>query len=80
MNLLWAIIIGILAGWLAGVFVRGGGFGLIGNLIVGVIGAVVGVFLFDVLDISAYGTLGSFVMMVIGAVAFLLLIRVIKRA
>lgn len=80
MQILWTIIIGILAGWIAGVLVKGRGFGLIGDLIVGIIGSFVGSFLFTALGLTAYGDFGSFVMMVIGAVAFLAVIKMIKHA
>ena len=55
MNFLWFSIIGAVAGWLAGQIIRGRGFGLIGNLIVGVIGALLGGILFDLLRIAAGG-------------------------
>ncbi len=48
MELLWFILIGIAAGWLAGQIMKGGGSGLVGDLIVGVIGALLGGFLFGV--------------------------------
>ena len=57
MNLLWFLIVGIVAGWLAGVLVKGGGFGVIGDLIVGAIGAVLGGWLFTTLGASAGGGL-----------------------
>jgi len=79
MNILWAIVVGIVAGWLAGVLVKGGGFGLLGNLLVGIIGSFVGGFVFNALNIAAYGSIGSFVTMVVGAVVFLLLISLIKK-
>ncbi|MGH8701788.1 MAG: GlsB/YeaQ/YmgE family stress response membrane protein, partial [Burkholderiales bacterium] len=44
MGLLWSLIIGLVAGWLAGMLVKGGGFGLIGDLVVGVVGAFLGGF------------------------------------
>ncbi|RIK56098.1 GlsB/YeaQ/YmgE family stress response membrane protein, partial [candidate division KSB1 bacterium] len=65
---------------LAGTIMKGSGFGLIGNLVVGVIGALLGGFIFDVLSIQSYGLIGSLVMSVVGAVALLALIRVIKKA
>ena len=46
MGLIWFLVVGVVAGWLAGVLVKGGGFGLVGDLVVGVIGAVLGGFLF----------------------------------
>ena len=79
MNFVWFILIGICAGWLAGQFMKGGGFGLIGDLIIGVIGALLGGFLFGLLGISANGLLGSLVTATIGAMALIALLRVIKR-
>jgi uncharacterized membrane protein YeaQ/YmgE (transglycosylase-associated protein family) len=81
MNLLWFLIVGLVAGWLAGTLVKGGGFGLVGDLIVGVVGAFVGGFLFSTFGVSAGGGLiGSIVVATIGAVVLLFLVRLIKRA
>ena len=81
MNFLWFLIIGLVAGWLAGVLMKGGGFGMVGDLVVGVIGAVLGGWLFGALGISAGGGLiGSLVVATIGAVVLLFLVRLIKRA
>lgn len=81
MSLLYFLVVGLVAGWLAGVLVKGGGFGLIGDLIVGVIGAVVGGWLFSTLGASAGGgLLGSIVVATIGAVVLLFIVRLIKRA
>jgi uncharacterized membrane protein YeaQ/YmgE (transglycosylase-associated protein family) len=56
MDLVWFLIIGLIAGWLAGQFVKGGGFGLLGDLIVGVVGALIGGFLFRVLGLPRAGS------------------------
>ena len=80
MYLLWVVLIGILAGWLAGQITKGGGFGVLGDLIVGILGSLLGSFLFGVFGIVAYGLVGRLVMAVIGAVVLLWLIRLIKRA
>jgi uncharacterized membrane protein YeaQ/YmgE (transglycosylase-associated protein family) len=79
MNIIWFLIIGLLAGWIAGLLMRGHGFGFLGNMIVGIIGAVIGGFVFDLLDIAAYGLLGSLIMSVVGAVVLLFLTGLIKR-
>ena len=79
MQFLWFILIGIAAGWLAGQFMKGGGYGLVGDLIVGVIGALLGGFLFGLLGISASGLLGSLVTATVGAVVLIALLRVIKK-
>ena len=59
---------------------KGGGFGLLGNIIVGIIGAVVGGFLFGALGIAAGGLIGSIVTATVGAVVLLFLIGLIKKA
>ena len=81
MSLLWFLLIGIAAGWLAGQVMKGGGFGLVGDLVVGVIGAFIGGWLFGVLGISAGGGLvGSLVCATIGAIVLIFLVRLLKRA
>jgi uncharacterized membrane protein YeaQ/YmgE (transglycosylase-associated protein family) len=80
MDIIWFLIIGIVAGWLAGKVMRGGGFGLVGDLVVGVIGALLGGFLFGMLGLSASGLIGSLVTATVGAIVFLFLIHLIKRA
>ena len=80
MDILWFILIGIAAGWLAGQIMKGGGFGLLGDLIVGVVGSLLGGFLFRLLGISAAGLLGSLITATVGAVVLVALLRAIKRS
>lgn len=80
MWIIWTIVIGILAGWIAGQLVKGRGMGVVVDLIVGIIGSFLGGFVFGLLGLAAYGLLGRLVMSVIGAVILLLLIRLIKRS
>jgi uncharacterized membrane protein YeaQ/YmgE (transglycosylase-associated protein family) len=79
-DILWFLLIGLVAGWLAGMIMKGSGFGLIGDLVIGVIGALLGGFLFGLLGITAYGLLGSLILATIGAIVLLVLIRAIRRA
>jgi len=79
MNLIWFLIIGLIAGWLAGLIMKGKGFGLIGNLIVGVIGALLGGWVFGLLGIAAYGLIGSLVAALVGAIILLFLIGLVKK-
>jgi uncharacterized membrane protein YeaQ/YmgE (transglycosylase-associated protein family) len=75
------LVIGAIAGWLAGQIVKSGGFGLIVDIIVGIVGAVIGGYLAGVLGISIGGGLiSSIIVAVIGAVILLLVLRLIKRA
>jgi uncharacterized membrane protein YeaQ/YmgE (transglycosylase-associated protein family) len=74
------LIIGAIAGWLAGVLVKGGGFGLIVDIIVGIVGAFIGGWLAGVLGIGlGGGWIASIITAVIGAVILLFIIRLFRR-
>lgn len=80
-GLLVFLLVGLIAGWLASMLVRGGGFGLVGDLVVGVIGAFIAGFLFPRLGISlGAGLVGQIIAAVIGAVILLVILRAVKRA
>ncbi len=75
------LAVGAIAGWLAGVVVRGGGFGLLGNIVVGIVGALLGSWLFKQLGVRVGADLvNSIVTAFIGAVVLLLIVVMIKRA
>jgi len=79
-NIIAWLIIGALAGWLAGTFVRGGGFGLIGDIVVGIIGAFIGGWLAGVLHIHVgTGWVSAIITAAIGAVLLLLVLRAVRR-
>ena len=79
-SLLVFLLVGAVAGWLAGQIVKGYGFGLLGNIVVGIVGAFVAGFLMPRLGLGIpAGILGSIIYATVGAVLLLLLIRVIKR-
>jgi len=80
MWIIWEIIIGIVIGWLAGQIVKGRGMGLLADLIVGVLGSILGGWIFGLLGLAAYGLIAQLIMGVAGAVVLLLLIRAIKKA
>jgi uncharacterized membrane protein YeaQ/YmgE (transglycosylase-associated protein family) len=80
-NIVWFVLVGLIAGWLAGQLMRGGGFGVLGDIVVGIVGALIGGFLFSSLGIYAGGgLLGAIIVATIGAVVLILLLRLIKRA
>jgi len=79
MGLIWFLLIGLIAGWLAGQFMRGGGYGVIGDMIVCVIGALIGGWLFGMLGIGAGGLLGAIITAFVGAVILIALLRLIRR-
>lgn len=80
MSFIWFILIGLVAGALAGQIVSGGGFGIIGDIIIGIVGALLGGFLFNTFGISTGGGLiGSLIVATIGAVVLLWGIRLVNR-
>ena len=75
------LVIGAVAGWLAGLLMRGGGFGILGNIIVGILGALVGGWLFKLLKISVGGEwVGPIVTATVGAVVLLFVISLFRKA
>jgi uncharacterized membrane protein YeaQ/YmgE (transglycosylase-associated protein family) len=81
MEFVWFICIGLAAAWMAGQLKTGSGFGILGDIIVGVIGALLGGFVFHTLGFSTGGKLfGSLIVATIGAVALLSLLRLTKKA
>ena len=80
MEFVWFVIVGLVAGWLAGVIMKGGGFGVVGDIVVGIIGALLGGWLFSTMGVSAGGgLLGAIVVALIGAIILIFLLRLIKR-
>ncbi|MCH8527333.1 MAG: GlsB/YeaQ/YmgE family stress response membrane protein [Kiritimatiellae bacterium] len=80
MTLLGVVIMGGLAGWISGLLMKGSGFGLFGNIVVGILGAIFGGWLFRQLGITT-GTefLSSLITAVVGAMSLLFLISLVKR-
>ncbi len=79
MGWLWWIIIGAIAGWLAGKIMRGGGFGLLVNIIVGIVGAIIGGRVFGLLGITTGGVIGTLITALVGAILLLWIISLFRR-
>lgn len=80
MGFLWFVLIGLAAGWLAGRLLRGSSFGAVGDIAVGVVGALIGGSLFRTFGVSVRGgLLGSLIVATIGAVILLYLLRFLER-
>lgn len=73
------LLVGALAGWISGLIARGGGFGVVGNIIVGVIGAFLGNFCFGLLGMAATNILGRLIFAVIGSLVFVWLLKFVRR-
>ena len=81
MNLLYLIVVGLIAGWLAGQVMKGGGYGMLADIVLGILGGVVGGWLFGALGIwPGGGLIGSIVVAFIGAMILVWVTRVLKRA
>ncbi len=75
------IVVGLIAGWLAGLVMKGGGYGIIVDIILGIVGGIVGGWLFGMLGIGAGGgMIGSIIVAFVGAVILVGITRLIKRA
>ena len=81
MGIVYWIVVGLVAGWLAGQVMKGGGYGLVVDILLGLVGGVVGGWLFGALGIGAGGgMLGSIIVAFVGAVILVALTRALKRA
>jgi len=81
MGLLYWIVVGLIAGWLAGQIMRGGGYGVLVDIVLGMLGGIVGGWVFGMLGIwPGGGVIGSIIVAFVGAVILVWLTRVLKRA
>jgi len=81
MEFVWFILVGLVAGWLAGVIMKGGGYGVVGDIVVGIVGALIGGWLFTKMGVSSGGGLiGAIIVALVGAIILIALLRLIKRA
>jgi uncharacterized membrane protein YeaQ/YmgE (transglycosylase-associated protein family) len=78
-GLIWWIIVGLIAGWAAGKIMKGGGYGVVADIVLGIVGAVVGGWLMGMLGIHAGGTVGTILVAILGAVFLIWLTRLIKK-
>ena len=78
-HLIYFLLIGLAAGWLAGQITKGSSFGLVNDLIIGVIGSFLGGILFSILGFSATGLIANLIVATVGAIALLFLVRQINR-
>ena len=80
-GLLWWIVVGLIAGWLAGKVMKGGGFGVLMDIVIGMAGGILGGWVFGLLGVYPRGGLiGSVLVAFVGAVILLWLARLIKKA
>lgn len=78
-SLVAALLIGAIAGWLAGKLMKGGGFGLFGNIVIGIIGAIIGGFVFGLIGLRADGFIGAIIVATVGAGILLYVVGLFKK-
>jgi len=79
MGFIWYILIGIVAGYLAGKIMRGGGFGLLVNLLLGIVGGVLGGWVFGLFGLSTTSIIGNLITSTVGAVLLLWIASLFKK-
>jgi uncharacterized membrane protein YeaQ/YmgE (transglycosylase-associated protein family) len=79
-GILWWIIVGLIAGWLAGRVMKGGGYGVLADIVLGILGAILGGWIFSKMGMGATSTIGAIIVAFIGAVILVGLARLVKRA
>ena len=78
MELIYTLLIGLVAGWLASLLMRGSRKSILIYLIIGVIGALIGGFLFNLVGLAAYGLIGRLIMATLGAVVLIAILRALR--
>ena len=79
-GIIWWIVVGLIAGWLAGQVMKGGGYGVLADIVLGILGGILGGWIFGKMGIGAGGTIGSIVVAFVGAIILVGLTRLVKRA
>ncbi len=76
-TVIWWLIVGLIAGFLASLVMRGGGYGIVGDIVVGLVGAFIGGFLASALGLGVSGLLGTIIVAFIGAVILIAILRLV---
>ena len=79
-GLIWWVLVGLIAGWAAGKIMKGGGYGVVMDIVLGIVGAVVGGWLVGILGFQAGGFISTIIVAIIGAVFLIWISRMIKKA
>ena len=75
-----SIILGLIAGWITGLLMRGSGFGVIADIIIGLVGAVIGRIIFSLLSVAPTGSVGYLAMSIIGAIVLVSIAHAFSRS
>lgn len=77
--MIYSIVVGLIAGWLAGQVMKGGGYGILVDLVLGILGGIVGGFVFGLLGLHAGGLIGNIIVSFVGAVILVWIVRQVKK-
>ncbi len=77
-TVIWWLLVGLIAGFLASVVMRGGGYGIVGDIVIGIVGALLGGFLAGLLGIGASGFVGTIIIAFIGACILIAILRAVS--
>ena len=78
MSIVWWLVVGLIAGFLASVVMRGGGYGIVGDIVVGLVGAFIGGFLASLIGLGSSGLIGTIIIAFIGACVLIALLRAVS--
>jgi uncharacterized membrane protein YeaQ/YmgE (transglycosylase-associated protein family) len=77
-TVIWWLVVGLIAGFLASVVMRGGGYGIVGDIVIGIVGAILGGFLAGLLGLGASGFVGTIIIAFIGACILIAILRAVS--
>ena len=77
-TVLWWLVVGLIAGFLASLVMRGGGYGIVGDIVIGIVGAFIGGFLASLIGIGAGGLIGTIIIAFIGACILIAILRAVS--
>jgi uncharacterized membrane protein YeaQ/YmgE (transglycosylase-associated protein family) len=79
-GLIWTLVIGLIAGWLAGKVMKGRGYGVLMDILLGIVGGMIGRFVFGMLGLASWNVIGSIIVSFVGALILIWLVRQLKKA
>ena len=79
-GLIWAVVLGLIAGWLAGTVMKGRGYGVLMDIVLGIVGGMIGRFVFGMLGLASWNVIGSIIVSFVGALILIWLVRQLKKA
>ena len=79
-GLIWTLVIGLIAGWLAGKVMKGRGYGVLMDIVLGIVGGMIGRFVFGMLGLASWNVIGSIIVSFVGALILIWIVRQLKKS